>query len=107
MIHCYYCTQEINDGEKVIIKDGHVLHEECRPFYVNKRLSEYENRPFKCPECEGSGKSKEFIDVYPAGLPDSGTFDSRTWEECTCGTCSGHGYTEKELKPVMGIVGYK
>ena len=50
MIHCYYCTQEINDGEKVIIKDGHVLHEECRPFYVNKRLSEYENRPFKGEE---------------------------------------------------------
>ena len=53
-------------------------------------------RPFVCPKCEGKGYNETDVNLYPAGLPDSGWVDDIHRLKLTCSLCDGHGYTEKE-----------
>lgn len=62
---------------------------------------------FLCPLCMGVGKIQQKYNAYPSGLPDSGFVDDWKYRNVHCNLCDGLGYTEKQLKPVTKIVGYK
>lgn len=71
---------------------------------VWKHYAEFMKGKFICPKCHGDStipKEKELIDPMSGWPYKTETID------VPCDLCGGKGWTEKELKPVMGVVGYK
>lgn len=62
--------------------------------------------PYKCPSCDGLGKTKETYNAYPSGLPDSGFVYQEGVRYHICELCNGIGYTQKKYVPKM-IDGWK
>lgn len=65
------------------------------------------NKIHQCPKCNGLGYNKVKYNAYPSGLPDSGWVEDWRYKDVPCDVCDNFGYTEKELKPVTKIIGYK
>jgi len=61
------------------------------------------DRAHKCPKCIGKGTVP--ICVRPAEM---GYWDAE-YVDRNCGVCGGHGYTSREVKPVIRteVVGYR
>lgn len=71
---------------------------------VMKHYAAFMKGKFICPKCHGDStimKERELLDPM-SGWP----YKTETIEE-PCDLCDGKGWTEKELKPVMGVIGYK
>jgi DnaJ-class molecular chaperone len=75
---------------------------------ISEAIKSY-GRPYTCPKCNGDGVKKVTYNAYPSGLPDSGWVEDIRTRDIGCDLCEGHGYTEKELKPIIKkeIVGYE
>lgn len=77
-----------------------------RDYSANATLKEiFEDfeRPFQCPQCNGTGfYHKKIVVPYPSGFPDSGWVpDSIEYKRTECNLCYGHGWSNKEYKPKM------
>ncbi|MEI5994799.1 hypothetical protein [Candidatus Enterococcus mansonii] len=92
-----------------------------KAYEVKKMMSDYSanatlkeifedcGRPYKCPQCKGSGFYQKKIRVpYPSGLPDSGWVpDTIEYKRTECELCDGHGWATKEYKPKMVQEGWE
>lgn len=76
------------------------------------KLSEaikFYDRPHECPKCKGDGVLQIRYNAYPNGLPDSGWVEDWKIKTIDCDVCEGHGYTKKEMKPIVKteVLGYE
>jgi len=92
---CNCCDIEFKDGEMIKYRNGKLLHDFCYKRVLNRESG----RVFMCPCCKGTGEVKTKPD-FMENL--TGTFKASS----ECDICGGNGWTQKELVPIMKLVGY-
>ncbi len=121
---CENCKNELRQNDALYYVGNHaVVHTSCNQQYINKRMG----RNYPCPQCSKTGKmqdvSKTILTHVPLGTNET---SECAWGNCrgcnlcinrvklvkshpnkTCDLCKGHGYLEKEPKPVMRQVGWE